>query len=206
VLLLFFAVVVLDMAPAAVAGFNAGWNAGIDASKDSPAEIHRGIHTAGVTIQPTDPEASTQTFEGGTTFRPFMSAGMLLVPARQGGEMGIWGQIVKILFSLIAMAAMLSFLIHIVLFAVGFPRRHVMDRRNIVSLRWIAGSLGALALSVYASMLVDYLWLRSHVALEGYRVTISSPSSPLMVALILVVLTEILNLAGRLQREQDLTI
>jgi hypothetical protein len=198
VLLLFFTVAVLDEAPDFMVGFRAGQNAAF-------AEMTGDMRHQIAIIQPLDSEATSQTFSNGVEYQMFESDGMLMVPI-EAGENPFWLSAVKFLLSLLCVAAALSFLVHVVLFAVGFPRRHIFDYRNIVSLRWIAGSLGAIALSVYASMLVDYLWLRSHVVLEGYRVTLSSPSAGIVVALILVVLTEILNLAGRLQTEQDLTI
>jgi hypothetical protein len=200
-LVLFFVVVVIDGAPSFVAGFKAGSESVID----EPAIFTGDVRLVTAVTQPTDSDATTLTFADGTTLRRIQSIDALMVPIEEG-EDPLWAKILRILFTVLYFGAGVSFMVHIVLFAVSFPSRHIMDPVNIVSLRWISGSLVVMTLGYYAVALMEYVWLQSHVVLEGYRITFPSPPAGIVVALILVVLTEILNLAGRLQTEQDLTI
>jgi hypothetical protein len=106
----------------------------------------------------------------------------------------------------VAVGAIVVFLVWLIRFTFGFSRRRVMAHKNIVALRRISLSLGVTGLSMYAWHVIDFFWLRAHVVIEGYRISLESPPSAMIVALILWAMTEILNLAGKLQNEQDLTI
>ena len=211
VLVLFLAVAVMDF----VSGFSSGWeeakrgyNAGRSDARQSlllPDSLR--VNHFFVTLEAVDADATVRTFADGTQFTTLDATGELVVPVRADGGSGwFWSGVLKFLFGLVMTAAMVVFIVRMVMFAVGFPRRRLMDRRNIVSLRWIASSLGAIGLGEYGWTVSEYLWLKGHVALEGYIVSLPIPPTSLIVALIILAMTEILNLAGRLQNEQDLTI
>jgi hypothetical protein len=201
-LILFFAVVIVDLAPSAVAGFKAGYKAG---REDTHGALTGGPRHILVTIEPTDPEAISQKFADGVEFRSVENSGELVVPELMG-KMSIWATLWRILSAFALLWAIVTFLVRLVIFAIKFPRRRIMAHENIISMRWIAGSLGVYGLIEHSWILMDYVWVRSHVVLEGYRIGFELPSSALIVALILLAMSEIMNLAGRLQNEQDLTI
>ncbi len=202
VLVLFLAVVVLDIFPSGMAGFKAGFQAG---REDAHGALYNAPRHLSVIIERFDPEATSQTFASGVEFRTIENFGDLVVPEHVG-RMPLWTTMLKMLSAFVVLGSIVTFIVHLIIFAVRFPRRQITARENIVSLRWIAGSLGVYGLVEYGWILMDYVWVRGHVALEGYRIGFEPPSSSLIVALILVAMTEIMNLAGRLQNEQDLTI
>lgn len=204
VLALFLAVTVIDFVPGFVTGFKTGFEAG---QADSHGMMFGGSRHLIATVAPQNPDTEAIIIYDGIEVRPLETVGDVVVPAHSASRPLI-EDIAKVLLAFVFMAAMLSFVVHLVIFAVMFPRRRIMAHKNIVSMRWIAGSLGTMGLSIYLITLLDYLWLTCNVHFEkaGYEIVLSSPPSALIVALILVVMTEILNMAGKLQHEQELTI
>ncbi len=204
VLVLFVAVAILDIAPEFGAGYKVGYEAG---REDARAMMFGGKRHLFSIVTPIDPaDHPTQKFTDRVEVRTLKTYGDVIVTVDEGSGASIWAQLATGLFALMIMGMMLAFIVHFVIFAVKFPRRRVMARENVVSLRWIAALLGTIGLSTYLLELMHCLWLRANVVLEGYQFEIPSPPSALMVALVIWVMTEILNLAGRLQNEQDLTI
>ncbi len=209
VLVLFLTMAVMDFVSGFSNGleeFRRGYEAGQSEARGmlgSPDSLWGSHHF--VKLEPVDMDAAVLRFAGGEEFTSFDSVGELVVPmhAKDGRFLP---KLLLILFSLVVLAATVTFIIHFIGFALHFPRRRVMDVENIISLRRIAASLGAIGLSEYVLSMSEYLWLRSHVSLEGYIVSMPLPPVSLIVALILWAMTEILNLAGKLQNEQELTI
>ncbi len=199
VLVLFLAMLVVDFVPAGIAGFKEGWEAGEAEANGEPGGGSRYF----VKIEALDPDEAVHRFDGGEELAMVAARGELLL---SGVRVPVWIKVVRTLLVLVAFAALVVFLVQLVVFAVKFPRRKMMARENMVSMRRIAVSLGVFGLSAYAGEVTEYLWLRERVALEGYRLGLDPLPSALIVALILWAMTEILNLAGRLQNEQDLTI
>jgi hypothetical protein len=208
VLALFFAIVASDFWPDARDGFMDGFKS---VWGDSAA-IARAQHLGGrrnltAVIEPVDSYAAPALkFAGGMEFRTFEATGDLVL-SELVARRPAWFPVVKLLAVMAGGLATLAMVFHLVVFIVKFPRRRITSRGNIVSMRWIAGSLMAYGLGECLYVLVDYLWLRSHVTLDGYRIVMDhSFASALIVALILAAMTEIMNLAGKLQKEQELTI
>ncbi len=140
---------------------------------------------------------------GGAEFTPFSTSGELVVPEP---NMAAGVSVTLKLLAFVALAALIVFIVQLIRFTVRFPRRPILDERNIRSLRRIAFGLGLYGLAGYLIDNIQLLWLHGHVALEGYRFTAVTLPSSLIVAAILLATAEILKLAGKLQREQDLTI
>ncbi len=202
VLLIFLAMAALDtVSSSSREAFKRGYETG---RSDSRGMIFTGERHMWTTIEAIEPDAGTLTLADGVEFTGVTANGELVLSGDNAASSG-WDLALMILFSFTMVAALIAFIVSLVIFACKFPRRRILSRENVVSMRWIAASLGALGLGTYGMMINEYLWLR-HIALEGYRMTLSSPPSAIIVALVLVVLTEILNLAGKLQNEQDLTI
>jgi hypothetical protein len=201
VLVLFFAIVASDFFPAARDGFVEGFNAG---RADANAAIYGGSRHVVAEIQPVDFAGSALKFAGGIEFRTWEASGDLVLPETVAERSG-WYDVLDMVVAFVTVGAMLTFIIRVVVFAVKFPRRRIMSRENIVAMRWIAGSLGVMGVADLLNTLTAYLWLQGNVALEGYRF-VFDPSSMLIVALVLAAMTEIMNLAGKLQNEQELTI
>jgi hypothetical protein len=201
VLVLFFAIVLFEFLPAAHDGFVDGWNAG---QADANAARHGGIRHFVVDIKPTDSHASALKFADGIEFRTFEASGDLMLPELVAPRPA-WSNVLSGVLALLGVAAGLTFIVRLVMFAARFPRRRVMSRENVVAMRWIAGSLGTIGVAEFLDTLGVYLWLRGNVALDGYRF-VFDPSTTLIVALIIWAMTEIMNLAGKLQNEQELTI
>jgi hypothetical protein len=207
VLVLFMAIVMSDFWPDARDGFMDGWNSVRGDSTAIANVAHRGgrRHLTAV-IVPVDGVASPQRFADGIEFRTFKATGNLVLPENVARRPA-WLRAGKQFAVLAGGLAALTLLFYLVVFVVKFPRRRITSRENIVSMRWIAGSLMVYGLCECLFVLVDYLWLRSHVTLDGYRVVMDhSFATAMIVALIIWAMTEIMNLAGKLQQEQELTI
>lgn len=209
VLVLFLAMTVMEIAPDFLSGFRDGCKSGTEEANavwDSGDTSVSPLRHMFATIEPDNPDAPLLVFADGVEVRPNETFAEITVPATAPGSGWVMANIVKVLFGLAALVASVVFTVHLVLFAVRFPRRPILSRGNIVSMRWIAASLGVFGLAIYGFAAIDYFWLRTNVALEGWSITIDPPPSAIIVAAILLVMTEILNLAGKLQQEQDLTI
>lgn len=201
ILLLFLIPSVIDF----VSGFSSGLNEFKRGMKAGQSVFHaeREKHFF-VKIEPVDADSAFRLFDNGTKFTPLNTTGELAVPRPEAGSG--WVEASVMLLSLAVSVALIIFLVQLIRFAIVFPRRRIMARDNIDSLRLIAGSLGALGLAAYGVNVIQFFWLRGHVVLEGYSVRLDTPPSSLIVALILLAMTEILKLVGKLQNEQDLTI
>jgi hypothetical protein len=202
VLVLFLAMAVMDFVPSGLKGFREGYEAG---RADAKAAWQRSNRHMSAIIEPTTSDDSPWSFANGVEFQTVEAFGEMVVPDNNDAGT-LWVEVVRSVLAFLAVGAMLTFMICLVIFAIKFPRRRIMAHQNIVSLRWIAGSLGVAGLASYGFQFIEFMWLRVHVVLDGYRLRLDSPPSGLIVALILLAMTEILNLAGKLQNEQDLTI
>lgn len=160
-------------------------------------------HWVGLTL--VDPDGAIQQLPGGVALTPIAVEGELEIPdgiARK--PVGV--MIASTTLVIIGMISFIAFIVSLINFACRFPRRPILSRENVISLRWIACTLGGFGLAAYGGSLCQTLWMRANVAIEGYRVLIDPPPSVIIVALILVAMTEIMNQAGKLQNEQELTI
>jgi hypothetical protein len=174
-------------------GFKAGW-------EEARETTFVGKHHLWAKIENIDPDTDTKKLSEKVEFTEIYASGEFEIESDASSN-----STVSFILSFVVTAALIAFIVNFIIFACKFPGRKVLSRGNIVRLRWIAASLGALGLAGYGLMLHEYLWL-TNITLEGYYVTFPSPPSALVVALILLAMAEIMNLAGRLQNEQDLTI
>ena len=206
VLGLFLLATVSDIYPEGIESFKRGFNAGRSEANnmmwDAPDSVRmRHFYAA---VAPHDHDATTLLSAGGVEFTTITASGELAVPVAPGK--GAWIRAVSAVLSLVTAVALIAFIINLVKFAFWFPRRPILARDNIVSMHWIAGSLGVMNLAGFLGQLAENIWLRNHVTIDGFRVLPVSIPQGLIIAAILFAMTEIMNLAGRLQNEQDLTI
>lgn len=203
VLLIFLAMVVIDVVSSGAEAFKRGFEAGME--EDSRTMTSTGGLNLWMEIKPVDPDAGTRTLAEGVEFTEILASGELEVTgnfsARSTGHV-----VVTLMLSLLLLAATVAFIVSLAVFACKFTRGRVLTHGNVVRMRRIAASLGALGAASYGLTLDEYLWLRGNVVLEGYRAIFPTPPSALIVALILWAMAEIMNFAGRLQTEQDLTV
>lgn len=205
---LMVAILLLVLIPAAadfMSGFSRGLKLGrAEADRLLSDSIDRGrMRYFFVDLEPLDPNTVRNRFENGAEFITSNVYGELTMPAK---AVAGWIEVVNTLLIVVAIAAMFTLLAELIRFTILFPRRRLVDRDNVRSLRRIALWLGTLGVAGYSIDIVQFFWLRGNLSLEGYRVVLYAPPSALVVALILVVMTEVLKLAGKLQNEQDLTI
>jgi len=184
-------------------GFSEGWR-----SVDRETELH-GDHSKEfrsffVHLEPVQSRDHIRSAGDGHVFLPFEETGQLIVDA--GIKTPFWVLTLRVVFSLGMVVLLVWFVVLLFRFAGTLSRRRIMAEENIRSLRKIAYMLGAFSLSGYLMQSVEILWLRSHISLEGYRIVWEMPPASLIVALIILVMTEILKLGYKLQQEQDLTI
>ncbi len=202
VLVSFLAITAFDFVAEGGEAFARGFRAG---QADAEGMIGSGPRHMFSSVTPLDPDTEALQLSGGVTLVPLKIDSELVVPEGMGRRSG-WAYALILLMSFAIVGATLFFLVSLGMFAVGFPRRPILSHDNIVQMRRIAWSFGAIGLITCLMMLQEWLWLRANVVLEGYEVQLSLTPSMLIVALILIAMTEIMNLAGKLQREQDLTI
>lgn len=206
VLVLFLGMWLIDFFQSGIQDFKRGYEMGrSDAEQRLLGPDSARVYFFYVKIAPLDPDAHSRTPADGIEFTELSSSGELTVsgnlPKRSAGH-----TVLTVVLSLALLAATIAFIVNLVVFACKFPRRRILTHGNVVSMRRIAASLGALGLVSYGLTLDEYLWLQGNVVLEGYRALFPTPPSALIIALILWAMAEIMNLAGRLQTEQDLTI
>ncbi len=205
VLGLFLLATVSDIYPEGIESFKRGFNAGrSEADQMLGASDSLSMRHFYTEIAPRDPDVTTLLSAGGVEFTTLTASGELAVPKAPGKGAGI--RAVSAVLILATAVALIAFIISLVKFAFRFPRRPILARDNIVSMHWIAGSLGVMSLAGFLGQLAENIWLRNHVTIDGFRVLPVSIPQGLIIAAILFAMTEIMNLAGRLQNEQDLTI
>lgn len=203
-LVLFFAGVVVDM----VSGGARDFKRGFDAVEKEGASEDKGkaVEVFWVAVEPLAPDAHAVELADGATFTSLSTDGELVVPVRNLPKRSGWVAAANIVTIIVASVALIAFVVSVIVFAVKFPRRKILDPANVRSLRWIAASLGATMLAYYGIMLDEHALLGDLVRRSGYRMEFPKFPTELIVAAIVWVVAEIMNLAGRLQNEQELTI
>lgn len=204
ILLLFLIPMGMDF----VKGFQAGWRS-ISwqeemAVSDEGAHSLKSMQSYFVSLESTDNRETARLLNDGVMFSPYEESGYLLSPESEDKPLGLY--LVELLLSLTAIVMLIWFVILLFRFALGLSHQQIMTTKNIRRLRKLAIVLGAFSLSQYLVHVIEVLYLRSHLALEGYSIALKSPPGYLVVALIILVVAEILTIGHNLQQEQELTI
>jgi len=189
-----------------VDGFSEGWNSfeeGMEEGMATAQEGNHGKHLFFVKVEPLTDQAPKQIGDG-SQFISLSESGKLRMTENMNSFW--WVRIVEVLLAFTVLIALVCFIVMLFRFAARIPRQRIMAEQNIGSLRRIAYALGIVSLGGYLMEVIETLWLCSHVSLTGYKIVMPMPPAALIVALIILVMTEILKLGHKLQQEQDLTI
>ena len=186
-----------------VDGFGEGWNA-----RDREEELTGlgdGHHQSFfVKIEPTSTDQRFRPVGENLEFLTFHETGQLVITEKISEVW--WVMVLRMLLALTVIISLVVFIVLLFRFAAKITKRRILAEENIRSMRRIAYTLGILSLSGYLMEVIETLWVRCHVSLEGYKIVMALPPASLIVALIILVMTEILKLGHKLQQEQDLTI
>ena len=184
-------------------GFSQGWSS---SEREYRISDEHGIDYQSffVELEPTRENQRIDEIGNGHQFLSFEEHGQLILAEKMSS---VWWVItLRVFLSLTITILLVWFVVLLFRFAAKLSRRRVLAEENIHSLRRIAYVLGAFSICGYLMMSIEIFWLRSHVVLDGYRIAFPEFPSSLIVALIILVMTEILKLGHKLQQEQELTI
>jgi len=156
-----------------------------------------------VYMEPAVSGTKTRAVAEGVEFTEITSMGVLLVRGKDNEAHASWW---FFLLYLLFVSALVTFVVMLVGFACKLPRGRILTRANVRMVRWMGVSLLVVGLSFFFLTAVEYVWIEDNVVLDGYRVAPPSLHPTLLLGMIFCTLAEIMNLAGRLQREQELTI
>ncbi len=199
VLVLFLVASALEIVQVGGKAISRGFKAGYNDDHDG------GTSHEWVDVMIYQPDAAVQQFPGGIELTPITVSGEIAMPDEMNRKPVGMRIVVELLF-MVSLLTSGAFTVSLIVFAFKFPRRPILSHRNVISLRWIAYTLGTFSLTTYGVELADWLWMRDNIMPEGLSVILDSPPTTIIVALIILAMTEIMNLAGKLQHEQELTI
>jgi len=160
-------------------------------------------HVFFVDIEPTNNKAMQQIGDD-SKFICYEKEGELFIA---GKNSSVWWILALKSFVMLALIiALVWFFIVLFRFFSKFSIRGVLAEDNIYDLNLMAYLLGFFSLGFYMVQIMETLWLRSHIVLDGYKIVFPFPPSSLIVAMIILVMAEILKFGYKLQQEQELTI
>ena len=186
-----------------VDGFSEGWKF-TEREEELTGQDDDHYQSFFVRLEPTGRDYPAKEVGYEHRFVSFRESGQLVMAERMNSVW--WVMALRVLLALTILVSLVAFIVMLFRFAAKITRRQIMAGENIRSLRRIAYTLGALSLAGYLMEVVEILWLRSHISLDGYKVVMAMPPAALIVSLILLVMTEILKIGNKLQQEQELTI
>ena len=157
-----------------------------------------------VDIEPTKDNVAAKSVGNNHRFIGYQNEGELFVAGKQSSAW--WILVLRAFIALPMMILFICFFIALFRFAFKLSSQRIISEENIIRLNRIAYFLGAFSLAMYLIQISEVLWLRFHITLNGYRVVLPSLPTELIVALIILIMTEILKLGYQLQQEQELTI
>ena len=161
-------------------------------------------HSFFVQLEQKGEKAKLEEVGNGHLFQPVRESGALVVAEKSGSAW--WILILNALLAQTGIIALGFFVVLLFRFAAKLSKRRLMAEENIRALQQMAYALGIFSLSAYLMESLGVFWLRSHIVLDGYKIILDTPPASLIVALIILVMTEMLKLGHKLQQEQDLTI
>lgn len=187
-----------------VDGFFEGWTAaerGMALAEDGGNGHFQSFY---VRIEPTGDDYLVKSIGDGYKFVTFRETGELVMTKKVSSVW--WVMVLRVLLSFTVVIALIVFIVQLFRFSTKITKRRVMAEENIGSLRRLANTLLIFSFGGYLIQMIETIWVCSHVSLEGYKIVMPMPPAALIVALIILVMTEILKLGHKLQQEQDLTI
>ncbi len=110
------------------------------------------------------------------------------------------------IISLIAIIMTIYYIVSVIKMAIVIMRQGIMNSTALKQLRKVSYSLLTAYILFTLSAYIPLWHVSRHLTLEGYTLAFPDINENFVIAITLILLTEILNIALQLKEEQDLTI